>query len=104
MNPVNPKINQNIKRFFWDIDFSKLDFVKSQDFIIERILELGDQESTDWLFSFYNKEVIANVLKRSTRLSPKSANFWALILGVPREEILCLNRQSLNKPGTIWKY
>ncbi|MEK7659347.1 MAG: hypothetical protein AAB338_01685 [Patescibacteria group bacterium] len=44
-----------------------MDFIQNQGFIIERILELGDQESTDWLFSFYDKEVIKKVLKESTR-------------------------------------
>lgn len=101
---MNREINQNIKRFFWDVDFSKLDFVKNQDFIIERILELGDHESTDWLFSFYSRKIIDDVLKKSTKISPKSANYWALILEVPREEILCLKKQSPSKPNAIWKY
>lgn len=101
---MNRGINQNIKRYFWDIDFNTLDFEKNSEYIIARILEYGDPESTDWLFSFYDKDVILGVLKKSRQLSPKSANYWALIFDVPKEEIKCLNKQFRETRSRVWPY
>jgi len=34
-----------LKKYFWDVDFSKLDKEAYSQFIIERILEYGDQKA-----------------------------------------------------------
>lgn len=93
-----------IKRFFWDVDFSNLDKNKDRDFIVERLLEMGDEKSTNWLFSVYDKKAIREILKKSKKITPKSANYWALILEISPTEILCLKKRLLTRPETIWKY
>ena len=62
-----------LKRIFWDVDFAQLDQNKDADFIIARLLEMGDEEATQWLFSVYNRDNIAEVLKNSTKK-------WCLLL------------------------
>jgi len=65
---------------FWDIDPSCLDLQENKDYIIERILELGDQEALIWLFSTYAQSDIKRVLSKSRRISRKSFNYWSLVL------------------------
>lgn len=93
-----------LKRFFWDVDFKALDSAMDQKFIIERLLEMGDEEATKWLFSTYSKEGVIEVLRNSTKISPKSANYWGLILNVSRDEIRCLSKPYQKQPNAIWKY
>jgi hypothetical protein len=67
-------------RFFWDVDPASLDIRRHKTFIIERLLEFGDERSVRWLFSTYSKDEILLVLRASRSLSAKSRYFWRLRL------------------------
>lgn len=68
------------RTLFWDIDPDRLDLQENKDFIIERVLELGDDAAVKWLFSTYPRSDILNVIAKSRRLSRKSARYWSLVL------------------------
>jgi len=87
----------SFKKLFWDIDFSTLEKDKNKEFIIERVLEFGDVCDFEDLKKLYSLEDIKNVLKNSHNLSFKSANFYALILKVPRKEVLCLRKPLIQR-------
>ncbi len=93
-----------LKRYFWDVDFSSLDKKKYPDFIIARILEQGDQKAINWLENNFNCPKIRRVLTSARGLSSKSVNYWSLILNVPKNKILCLQKQSQNKLQKTWPY
>lgn len=101
---MNSEISRNIKRFFWDVDFSKLDFAKNQDFVIERILEYGDIRGISWLFKTYDKKTIREVLMNKHGFSKKTANFWSKILDVDKNEIQCLKKSYQKIQKTHWPY
>lgn len=65
---------------FWDTAPDRLDLKKNKDFIIERVLELGDEKAVKWLFSKYSRGEIKEVLSRSRRISRKSSQYWSLML------------------------
>jgi hypothetical protein len=67
-------------RFFWDVDPGFLDLDRHKTFIIERLLELGDETAIRWLFATYHKKDIVAVFRASRSLSPKSRNFWRIRL------------------------
>ncbi len=81
------------KKYFWDINADKLDVSKHSRFVIERLLEYGDFPELRWLFQNFSKQKIVDVLKRSRSLSRRSANYWSLILNVPKRDILSLNKK-----------
>ena len=91
-------------RYFWDADPSTLSVTQNPFFIIERLLEFGNEAAVHWLLHQYSKEDIRNVVKNSRRLSAQSANFWACILDIPAEEILCLSKSFQTKYRAIWKH
>ena len=81
-----------LQKYFWDIDFSKLDFRKSKTFILKRVLDRGDNKALKWLLQYYTKDDIKKLLLTSRDLSPKTANFWANYLGVDKRKVVCLQK------------
>ncbi|GIW66825.1 MAG: hypothetical protein KatS3mg095_0723 [Candidatus Parcubacteria bacterium] len=74
------KIPQSFKKYFWDIDFNSLDIKKYQDYIIERLLEYGDEKAYQWLFNKFSLTKILKVANKSRKISPKTKNFVNIIL------------------------
>ncbi|PIX31227.1 hypothetical protein COZ61_00930 [Candidatus Berkelbacteria bacterium CG_4_8_14_3_um_filter_33_6] len=96
-NPVMPSY---LKRYFWDIDFSKLDPDKYSTYVIERILDLGDVDAIKWLFDKYSKYEIKETVKNTRRLSKKSLNYWLIVLDLEPWRQQALAR----KQNAIWNY
>jgi hypothetical protein len=69
-----------LQPFFWETELSQINIDTNKPYIIERILELGDLSAVSWLFSNYPKNEIKEILEESRKVSPKSRNFWQLIL------------------------
>lgn len=97
------KIPVFLKCYFWDIDFKKMDRIKYKTFILRRILEYGDEKSVRWMFKHFNRDEIAKVLAFS-RIDPRSANFWSVVLGIKKDKILCLQKHYLEMRKKIWPY
>lgn len=95
---------QFLKKYFWDVDFSKLDKEIYGSFIVDRILEEGDEKAARWMRGNFDIAQIKNVLFNSKNLSPKSANYWQLIFNLKRENILCLRKSFQKRQRPIWKY
>ena len=93
-----------LKKYFWDVDFSKLDKKNYSQFIIERILEYGDERAIKWMRENFKLNQIKNVLQQSKNLSRKSANFWRFIFNLNKNKILCLRKSFQEKQKLIWKY
>ena len=73
-------IPDHLRPFFWETEFNQINIDKNKPYIIERILELGDDSAVSWLFSNYTKNEIKEILEKSRKVSAKSRNFWLLIL------------------------
>jgi hypothetical protein len=59
--------------------------------VIERVLEYSDDQAIHWLKATFSSERLADVVRRSRRLSPNTANLWALVLDIPRDQVRCLS-------------
>jgi len=73
-------IPSNLQKYFWDTDPTKIDAKKHKQYILERLLEIGDNKAANWLQKTFSKEDIIETIRKSRKISPKSANFWSLIL------------------------
>ena len=71
-------IDQGLHKYFWDVSPAKLDPQAHKKYIIERILDMGDDPAVSWLRRTYSKADILQVIEKSRRLSAKSKNFWKL--------------------------
>lgn len=98
------KLPKHLKKIFWEIDFDKIDPDKKHEYILQRILDHGDNVATDWMWKSFDVEEIKSCLRKSRALSRKSANFWALILNIQKDQIPCLKRHLSKEPKTLWPY
>ncbi len=87
------QIPQQLHTLFWDVNIASFDPLEYPRYTIGRILELGDKEAISWMKENFSESQIEEVLKAETRLSPKSANFWAIIFGVPFHEVAALKHE-----------
>ena len=64
---------------FWDVDPAKIDVDKNARYVIERILDFGDEHELSWMNRYYSEEKIKDVVKKSRVLFDKSRYFWSLV-------------------------
>ncbi|MBT9131356.1 MAG: hypothetical protein DDT31_00601 [Syntrophomonadaceae bacterium] len=93
-----------LKQYFWDIDFDKFNYINYPRFVIERIFEYGNEKAITWMMKNFSRTQITSVLQKSRQLTQKSANFWAFILGVKKENVKCLNRSFREIRKQFWPY
>jgi hypothetical protein len=82
-------IPREFKKYFWDIDFDKLNLEKHRNFILERLLNYGSFSTFSWIFQTYTKEEVKQLLKNKANrsLSKSSLYFW----------------QKISKEKSLWK-
>jgi Family of unknown function (DUF6922) len=84
-------IPSHLQTLFWDTNLDNFRPEDYPDYTILRVLEYGDEEAVRWLRKTFPESEIMGVLRTEHRLSRKSANFWALVFGVPSCEVAALN-------------
>lgn len=93
-----------LKEYFWDVEFEKIDLEKRRVYVLRRILDYGDKKALSWMWKNFSEEDIKNILYNYRGLSLKSANFWAVIVGVKKEDVKCLKRRLSKGLMTAWPY
>jgi len=77
------KQNNKIKfrqALFWDVNPKNIDVEKNAQYIIERVLDFGNDREVKWLYHFYDKPLLKNVVAGSRSLRPRTKNLWTLLL------------------------
>lgn len=92
-----------LHRYFWDIDPKRLNVRRFRQFVIERILEFGDEKAIRWLRQTFGDDAIKEVVCKSRRISKRTANFWRLFLDIPKGQIACLSKRSQNPLSRFWR-
>ncbi len=77
------------QHLFWDIDKNKLDFEKSQKFIIQRVLDYGLINDWQIIYNYYGLKKIGEISTTIRDLDKKSISFIATLSNIPRENFLC---------------
>ncbi len=97
-------VPQQFYKFFWDVQPERLDVHMNAAFIMERLLEMGDDAAIVWLRANYPEKAIKEVVKNSRRLSRKTARFWQAFFGLKEEEVRCLSRSYRQVETPLWPY
>ena len=69
---------KTLKKFFWDSPLEVIDKNQNKEYVISRLLELGDDTAVKWLEQEYPVNELQSVVTGSKSLSPKSRNYWKL--------------------------
>lgn len=86
------QVPEFLRTYFWDVRFDLLDLKKSRTFILKRVLDRGNTKTLGWIRQNYTNQEIKKLLLTSRDISPKTANFWALLLGVDKKKVVCLQK------------
>lgn len=98
---IMPKQGSGVLQgILWDVDAAAVDPKQSGAFIIERVLEHGNERQARWLLRTFPRSAVLRVIKTSRRLSLKSRNFWGVKLGLWSSG----RKPSAKRPAGIWKY
>jgi len=65
---------------FWDTNPATIDTKEHADYIIERVLDFGNDKEVKWLKDFYSPEHIKRVVERSRSLRSRTKKLWTLLL------------------------
>lgn len=65
---------------FWDTNPEWIDTEKNAQYIIERVLDFGNDKEVRWLRNFYDHSLIKRVVEKSRSLRPETKNLWNLLL------------------------
>mgnify|MGYP001570880439 FL=1 len=68
------------RELFWDVNPNKINAKKNAKYIIERILDFGNDKEVQWLWNFYEKELLKKVVEKSRSLMPQTKSLWMLML------------------------
>ncbi len=93
-----------LRRYFWDVSFEKIDLAKRRVFVLNRILEYGDETAVAWMRDRFHPREGEEVLTHFRGLSPRSANYWALIYDINRSKVRCLQKPYLEMRKRHWPY
>lgn len=79
-------VPSRLRPFFWDVELAQLSVERHRDFILARLLELGDGDAVRWACSVYPREAIKAFLmhRGADLLSTRTWHFLASQLGLPR--------------------
>lgn len=83
-------IPEHLRAFFWDVNAETFQPETYPDYSIARVLELGDSDAVSWMKAHFDEEAIKEVIRRDRRLTPRSANYWALIYQIPAHDVAAL--------------
>lgn len=89
MNDFIQRMIASRKELFWDK--GQLDPEKDKFLIVERIIEFGTEKESRAVVSYYGDEIIRDVVCNSRNLSPKTVNYFVLLLDISREATGCFS-------------
>jgi hypothetical protein len=79
-----------LRLLFWDTKLESFDPTAYPRHTIERVLEYGNEEAVVWMERTFSREQIVDVLCTDRNLTPLSANYWAILFGIPASDIVVL--------------
>lgn len=92
------------KKYFWDVDFSDLNFRENPEYVTARLLEYGDVKALKWLFGVADRKKLKQVVKQTRQLSPKSCYFWTNFFNINQSEPKCLKKSYQKMRKSHWPY
>lgn len=64
------------RSLFWDVDPATIDPDKNAKYIIERIMDFGNDQEARWIYRKYPRSLLHDVVKKSRSLHPQSKVLW----------------------------
>ena len=95
----NFSIPGSFRHLFWDADITALDRDAHTSYIIERVLNLGDESAVSWLFGVYSADEVRQAVCCSRRLDRKTASCWQNVFDLECGDMRCFGTYLMNPDG-----
>lgn len=69
------------RSLFWDVDPKTINPKKHARYIIERIMDFGNDREARWMFLAYPRLFLHKIAKKSRVLHPQSKVLWEALTG-----------------------
>lgn len=80
------------KTLFWDVDYKNIDKEKNASFIVERVLNYGDEKDYKELKRVYGLLKIKKIAKEINYINKKNINFWSIMFDIPLKHFKCTKK------------
>jgi hypothetical protein len=80
---------------FWDVDSSLLDFEKSKDLIIQKVLEYGVMKDWQIINNVYGKGIIKDTALHLRNLDEVTLSFLSNIYQINKQDFKCFSHKTL---------
>ena len=89
LNPTPEALPRSLWHYFPEHDARRLSPTGDRDTILGRLLDTGGIDAIRWLRAAVPAQELRDFIRRrrGRGLGPKNLRFWALILGLPAEEV-----------------
>jgi hypothetical protein len=67
---------------FWDVDPKTIDPELHARYIIERVLDFGNDTEVKWVYEKYPQSLIAEVVQQSRSLRPQTKALWQALITI----------------------
>jgi hypothetical protein len=61
---------------FWDVDPKTINPRRHSRYVIERILDFGNDKEVRWMWEYYPKRLLSDTLKKSRVIFPFTKSLW----------------------------
>jgi len=81
-NDFENNLPAQLKKYFWDVEFDKLDLSRHKKFILGRLLLFGDLYAIKFVSQNYKLKEVKDFLNNNGKqlLDSKSFNFWNILI------------------------
>ena len=86
-------VPDSLRTLFWDTCIDEFEPTAHPRYTIRRVLEHGNEDQVRWLTRTLSPDAVRDSLKTDSRLSARSAAFWALVFVVPSTEVAALRQE-----------
>lgn len=64
---------------FWDVDARRINPDKRGRYVVERIMDFGNDKEVRWMLRYYPSRLLREIAHKSRVLHPQSRALWKLL-------------------------
>ena len=95
------RLPKEFKTYFWDSNFKDLNPQKHPQFVLARLLDMGNTQAVRWSLQYYSTQDIKTLLTTTKNISRKSANYWSKTLNINSQQVPCLQKPYHQQPFKV---
>lgn len=68
------------------------------------MLDKGDARAVRWVEKNFGEKIMKETFQKIRDFRPEVGNFWQLMLNIPQNQVLCLQKSYQEMRKSVWPY